>query len=205
MTELAIKKFNFKSTITEAEIQAAAPQQVSKFLEPGKYDVKITEASLNITESNPTGRSKGDASWLVVKVRLAVATGASILTYILVPTEDLTYKKPGMDPKYKFLMANKFKEFLRSIGENPSVDNIGNVLEKLFSNPANLVGKTAKISVGYQGNYLQYAQDSKTYTIVNKKGEPVIKRQYADRDAAQAEAAELGIEIQKFPEVRKFT
>ncbi len=199
-----IKTFNLKSTISEAEFKAAEPVKVGKVFSPGKYDLQIIEASLNTSEANPEGRSKGDPTWLVYRIKLGDALGRSITTFVLAPTEDLTYKKPGMKKEHRLLMANKFKEFVKGIGENASVDNLGNVLNKLFASPEALVGKVATALIGYKNNYISYNPESKSYQIVNRKGESVIKRTYQDRDAAVADSAELGIEIQLFPEVTRF-
>ncbi len=200
-------KFNFKPTISEADLkkEELANKPEEKFFRPGTHDVKILEASLNVTEANPTGRASGDASWLVIKLVLGgLIDKREIRTFVLVPTEDLLYKKPGMDKRYKLLMANKYREFLSALGENPEVGNLGNVLNTLFTDPSVLKGRVLKAVIGHVGNHLAYDPTTKTYGIVNKKEEPVIKRTYPDRDAAIAESAELGIELKHFPEVRRF-
>jgi hypothetical protein len=201
---IEIKKFNLKSTVSDAELKAADPVRVGKVFEPGIYDLEIKEAALNVTETNPEGRAKGDPSWLVYKIVLGDTNGRTIRTFVLTPTEDVVYKKPGMKKEHRLVVAQKLREFFRALKEKDSLDDIGGVLNKLFVDPTALVGRVLKTRIGYKGNYIQYQPDTKTYGVVDKKGTPVLKRTYPDRDAAIAETAELGIEVTSFPEVLKF-
>lgn len=203
---MTMPTFNFKSTVTEQEMQKLENEssvRVGKIFQPGTYDLKIVEFRHNVSEKNPTGVASGDPTWLVYKVILGGIDSRTISTFILLPTASDVYAKPGM--KNPRLMFIKCREFFKALGADASVDNFKNLLRVVIGKPESLTGSEVKVVIGYQGNYLQYSADTKQYTIVDRRGKPLLPdRFYPDRDSAQVDAAELGIEIKAFPEVSRF-
>lgn len=196
-----IKKFKFMSVASEKEIQeAAAP--VRKSFSPGKYDLKIIDAALNITDRNPTGTSPSDPTWLVYKVVLGGIGDKSINHYVLVPTATERFGAPGTkNPLFMFL---KFREFLSGIGEDPT--KVQELLEPLFSDPIALVGKEVSVEIGYEGPHARYNENDKTFSVVDTDDTTeLLSDRFPDRDSATAAAAvQLKKELKNFTKVRKF-
>lgn len=196
MTDMV--KFNFRSNLSEKEIVKNEEESKSKdpkSFKPGTYELKIISAEFN----KPLA---GDTSWLSYKIRLGSDT-RSIGSYVSVPTSGPFYNKPGMDPKNKMFMFHKFREFLKSLGEESSVESLNRVISKLFKDPSALVGKALKVDVGYKGPHSVYVEKGQ-YKIVDKSGTKDLSDQiFPDRDSAKAHAASLGMVLQDFPEVIK--
>lgn len=197
-------KFKFKLTVTEQDMQKAEQEtkvSVGKVFQPGQYDLKITEFVHHTSANNPNGVSKTDPTWLVYKVVLGGIDTRSISTFILVPTKDLLFNSP----KYPKLMATKFRAFLNAVGLPSHTDQIENVVNYLTHEPGDMVGRDVTATIGYTGNYIRYNKDERTFSLVNRKGVEILEgTTFADRDAAIAQAMELGLELKSFPEVTRF-
>ncbi len=201
---MSIKKFNFVSTITEAELVKveSGPKQ-SKNFEPGEYDLKIIDASINVTAANPTGRSPKDPNWFVVKLVLGGVGDKTINHYLLVPTiTDLFNPESGSkNPRFMF---TKFREFLRGAGLPAAVDEITETLETYFLDVIQLIGKEVKVVIGYEGNHLRYNAD-KTYSIVDAaEDKELFDDKFPDRDSGIAFAASLNMTLHPFTKIKKF-
>lgn len=202
-------KFNFKPTLTEQDMLKAEKETKAsggKVFQPGQYDLKITEFALNATEKNPEGTASGDKSWLVFKLVLGGIDSRSINTFVLLPTRDLTYNKPGSkNPK---LMGIKLREFFRALGLDPSVEKMPETLQKLINNPEIIIGQPITVKIGYQGPYVAYDAATRLCSLVDRNGGDTILpgETFPDRDSAKAVAAEIGIldKLKAFPEVTRF-
>lgn len=192
-----IPKFNFKSTATEADIQKTeedSKKNEPSMFKPGTYDLKVLSAEYH----KPLA---GDPTWHGYQLKLGSDT-RSIRLYVSVPTSGPEYKKPGMDPKHKMILFHKFREVLRGLGEDPSVDALNKTINKLFSKPTALVGKVLKVDVGYKGPHAQYIEKG-VYKLVDRDGKEMIPQTFSDRDSVVAHAAMLGKQVDLFVEILK--
>ncbi len=198
-------KFNFKSSITEQDLikEEAKTDFVSKFFDPGEYDLQIIDAKLNITEKNPTGMSSGDPTWAVFNITFGGIDDRTINSYILVPTVSEVYRKPGM--KNPLLMIRMFREFLRGVGLSSEVKDLPKILNGYFKDPSALIGLSSKVVIGHEGPHAKYNKESKTYTVVDMKEEKnLLEGEFADRDSAIAAAAEIALELKPFTKIKKY-
>lgn len=200
----SIPKFNFKSTVSELEMQAIEnkPRGSTQF-EPGQYDLKIIDAQIHIKEGqrNP-GRSDTDPNWIVVKLTLGGINDKSIQHYLLVPTITDVYRKPGSNNP--LAVMGMFRKFLRSIGIDPE-NNMSKILNDNFADVSALIGKTATVKIDFEGNHAKYNPVDRTYTVVDMaETKQLLPNSFPDRDSAKAAAAELGLELKNFTKIKEF-
>lgn len=201
---MEMPKFNFSDDLglTEADLEnkTNSDRKPPKIFKPGNYQLKIVHAEY-------TGPANNDPTWYKVRLELGGIDTRTIRETILVPTTKLTYNEEGSkSPQFLFI---KFRQFLRALGEDAPVNKsaLNKVVPKYFANLKSLVGKVVDLDIGYSGHHINY--EGSSYVIVNNKGE-LFKDDtgeiptFPNRDAAMAEAASYGFEIQAFPRVLKF-
>ena len=189
-------KFDFSQMdVTDEEVQKASEKSSPKFFFPGNYDLKIKSATIGKQNVN-------DPTWFSVQLTLGGIDEREIRTFLMVPTKTAKFNKPGL--KNPLFLYIKFVAFMAGIGQQISVKTLKTVVPKVLGDLNNLIGKAVNVDIGYDGYYIGRTAD-KTFTIMEKSGK-VLKEsgEYADRDGAIADAAELGINIKSFPEVLKF-
>lgn len=197
-------KFKFNSSITEEDLKKKEKEFGERtFFDPGSYDLKVIDAKLNKTDKNPTGMSQTDPTWMVINLTLGGIDARTINHYLLVPTVSDLYRKPGIkNPRIMFI---KFREFIRGLGLDSSVENVQRVLTDLFSDPIELVGKSVSVVIGHEGPHTRYNPENKTYSIVDQQEKTVLfPEEFQDRDSAIAHAAGFGLELKPFTKVKKF-
>lgn len=187
--------FNFKTDLSEQDLVKAENFGSFKQFEPGSYDLQIINAKFHKpSESDPT--------WGIAEVTFGGIDDRSIKSYVLFPTSHIEYRKHGI--KNPLIMIGKFREFLRSIGVSPEISNLNSVMKEYFSDLSYLIGLTANVVIDYEGNHLAYDPATKEYALVDKKGNRLSDASYTDRDAAKADAAELGTELKNFTKIVRF-
>lgn len=194
---MEIPRFNFKTTLTEEEVKKTEEEsgkKEQKVFQPGTYDLKIVSAEYH----QPMN---GDPTWHGYKIKLGLDS-RTIGCYTAVPTQGPLYNKPGMDPKAKTFMFHKFRDFVRGLGEDPSVDALNKTINKLFKDPSVLVGRSMKVDIAYKGPHPKYIEKG-VLKLVDKDGKELIPQTFSDRDSVTAHAAMLGLIVTPFPEVVK--
>ena len=195
MTDVAMPKFNFRSSFSEEEVRKTEKSKVGgKYLGPGQHDVKIKAAEFKKMMS-------GDPTWASYMITLEDASGKTLNHFVSVPTKDITYNKPGIAPRAKMMFFHKLRDFFRAIGVDPDIDNVGQNITQLFGTPERLVGAELTVTVGYRGAHLQFSPDG--ISIVGKNGAKVTDELFKDVDSATAGAAEQGLVIERFAEVTR--
>lgn len=191
-------KFNFKSTLSEDEVkkeEASSGQKDQKVFQPGTYSLKVISAEYH-------NAMPGDPTWHGYKLRLGGLDSRSIGLYLGVPTSSPIYNKPGMSPRAKTFMFHKFRQFLRAIGEDPSVETLNLTISKLFKQPEVLVGAFLKADIGYRGPHSKFVEKG-NFKLVDKDDKELSKDLFSDRDAVKAHAALMGLILEDFPEILK--
>lgn len=195
-------KFDLKVDFTEDQFQqleVKATSGNSKFFKPGNYDLKVTHAALHkVSDTDPT--------WQVVLVELGGIDDRKIKTFIMVPTKNLRYNKPGI--KDPLVLAYKLRQIIKAFGEDSSMEALGKSVPKLFQDPSALIGKVVNVDIGYQGYYVDRVGDGQ-FKLFEKDGrefkpEGGEAAVYPDRDSAIADAASYNIIPKGFAEVTRF-
>ena len=195
MTDVAMPKFNFRSSFSEEEVRKTEDSRAGgEYLGPGQHDVKIKAAEFK-------KMMVGDPTWASYMITLEDASGKPLKHFVSVPTKDITYNKPGIEPRAKMMFFHKLRDFFRAIGVDPDIDNVGQNITQLFGVPERLVGAELTVTVGYRGAHLQYSSDG--ISIVSKNGTKITDELFKDKDSATAAAAEQGLVIERFAEVTR--
>ncbi len=193
MSDIKMPSFNFKSSFSEADVvkDATSGAKEQKVFQPGTYDLKVLTAEYH--------QQMSDQTWSGYKLSLGIDT-RSIRTYVSVPTSSPLYSRPGAKPT--MFLFHKFRDFLRGLGEDASVDNLNKTIQKLFADPSKLVGKVLKVTIGYKGPHSVYVEKG-VYKLVDKDGKEVVPNTFPDRDSVKAFAAVNGTLLEDFPEILK--
>lgn len=187
-------KFNFKSTVSEADVQKDVSSKKSTLFSPGTYDLKVVGAEFK-------GPMKGDSSWLSYQVTLGGIDDRKIRVFLAVPTSGPYYTKPGGKPT--MFLFHKFREVVKAFGEDSSVDALNRTINKLFKDPSNLEGKVLKVDIGYPSYYAQFIPQE-GFKLMNKQGTPVVDTVFPDRDSVIVYGASENIKVAQFAEVLKY-
>lgn len=200
-----IPKFKFVSSISEKELVAEETKLKgdSKQFSPGRYDLKIIDAMLHISKNSPDGRSSTDPNWFMVILKIGGINDKVVSHLLMVPTITDIYNKPGIkDPRILFKF---FRDFVRSLGIDSSIENMGNVLNEYFVDVSALIGKELSVDIGYEGNHAKYDTETKTFSIVNaSEDKTLFSESFPDRDSATAFAAGANLTLLPFTKVKKF-
>lgn len=193
MTNVTMPVFKFKSTISDEDLQKATAK-VPKSFAPGNYKLAIKEATLH-------GVSQKDNTWVTFKLVLGAIDGRTINHYVMVPTERPEFNPGSKNPYFLF---TKFQEFMASMGE---ATDLKKIKLSLFEKPEKLVGRELDLDIGYEGYHL--VREGDAFKVVDRYGKDVKSSDgsiatYVDRDSAIVGAAELGIDVKRFPSVVKF-
>ena len=173
----------------------------SKFMSPGRHDVKIVEADFHY--KNGVCTASKDPTWMVVKAVLENAAGQQKMHYLLFPTCKFTYNEEGS--KNPLFVFNQFYDFCMGFGI-PIDDDYSVVIKSLtkyFKDPKKLIGLTGTIEIGFTGPYIRYdAKDE--YAICAKDGKELVEGKFTKEDALR-KVAELGLKyFKEFPEITAF-
>lgn len=204
-----IPKINFKSSLSEEEYQKLEQERpVGRFFDPGDYDLKILSVARNITERNPNGVSAADPTWSVFCVTLGGIDTRTIKHYLLAPTVSDLFKSPTAKTKQaQFIMAKKFRDFMRGVGADPRKVDMAAFSDVLHRQTDSLTGIPVSVTIGYSGPHLERVLEPKGYVVVDRRGVPVEVLDgtiYPDVDSAKAAALSVNIKISGFPEVLRF-
>lgn len=192
------KRFAGFDATTADEVQVAKSSvqgKQSKVFSPGLHTVKI----VSVDEKGPVS---GDNTWERLWVKLEGTGGKTISCGMQYPTESLMYA--GEANKYP---AQQFISLVQALGYDSSSKNLGAVLTKLFSEPAEaLLDLELQVNIGYKTNHV-VAKDGR-FLLVQKYGKPVTvdgeELTFDSRDAAENWCKENGKTFERFPEVLGF-
>lgn len=201
-------KFNFSnaSVKTEEELQSSLESLggQSKYFRPGQHEVTIDSVVYQGNASDPT--------WGKFLLTLKGTGTKEITAQVMVPFQDIEYRtSTGKTTKYMYL---KFVGFMKALGYDVKIENLGELLPTVFTNPERtLVGRNIGIEVGYNGNHIAYrGKDeigNKLYNIVFKDGsvlcdaskKPMV---FNDWEAAARHAEANQTAISKYVEVLSY-
>lgn len=183
------------------------------FLTPGTHTLVIKELEYHKNKDSGKITCTKDVTWFNVKASLETEDGKSKDIYLQIPTTKLMYNEANS--KKPYFVFRKLSEFMAAVGVELTADNVSEVVPAFFSGdgvalatPEKLVGQTVTLDIGYSANSIQRT-DEGTYNAY-VKNKPLLGAdgkvlEFADPDAAQIKAAELGIakELQRFPDVTK--
>lgn len=204
----AMPKFNFSnaSVKTEEELQSSLESLggQTKYFRPGQHDVSITKVEYKGNASDPT--------WGKFVLTLAGTGGKEITSMVMVPFQDIEYRTSnGKTTKYLYL---KFVGFMKALGYDVKVENLGELLPEVFTNPERtLVGRNIGVDIGYNGNHIRYdGKDeigNKKYAIEFKDGSTLCDSSgkvmiFNDWEAAARHAEANQTEISKYVEVLSY-
>jgi len=205
-------KFDFSKSSIQSDEELAQKMESSfkdrPYLDPGTYEVVIKSAK-------SVGTDKFDKSWEQFEIVYEDAGKKTLTSFVQIPTNDFEYKgtkngKPSMRP------FGRVKKLVHALtGQDLTARNAGDVLTTLFSKPEKgLVGKTLKITVGYERMHVAYKgkdeigqkkyviQDGKTGAVTaDDSGKTLF---FPEMDAAKEYAAANNISLQKFADVTVF-
>lgn len=203
-----VPKFDFsKSTFkTEEDLDAALQgdkKADSPYLRAGRHEVVISSAEYKGPAS--------DARWQKLEIVYEAANKKTIKKTMLVPTTSFEYR--GSSGKDTLFVFQKFNNWIVSLGiPKITVKSAPVTLTEYFGKPEkSLKGMSLAITVGYDGNYVDYAGKdeigNKKYQIRMKDGSTLLDKAtlktitFPDFDAAKGHAEQHQIVLQNFPDV----
>lgn len=198
-------KFNLKASNlgfkSDEDLQKELDKPTGKGFEPGNYDLQIISADFHANKTTGSIYCEGDETWFNV---LIVAQGADDRTtkyWVQVPTSRVHF-----GAKKTLFVYKKFVEFMASLGEAITLDSMGKIVPKYFSNPSEtLVGLKFNADIGYDGPHVQKSDDGcriiRGGKAVEDENGPMV---FPDFQSAKACAEGLNIKL-SFPNIVKFT
>jgi hypothetical protein len=199
-------KFNLNASNLGFESQEQLDAEVNKpqgkGFQPGNYDLQIISAEFHKNKITGSIYCESDETWLNVVVTLQGAEERTTKTWIQVPTTKVKF-----GPKNTLFVYKKFVEFMASIGEAVTLENLGKLVPKYFSAPSEtLPGLKLNADIGYEGPHVAKAEDG-SCTIV-RGNKPVEDENgvmtFPDVASAKAVAEGMGIKL-TYPNIVKFT
>jgi hypothetical protein len=194
-------KFEFAgSSIKNDEdfVAAGGGEKKPRFLNPGRYDVKVAAMEY-------TGLAR-DPNWGSMMAVYETADGRTIRDYFMIPFTDHLYGEKRTAFPFKRLQT-----IATAFGHTLTVANTADVMKTLFGKPEKLVGTPVVIDVGYEGGFIHYAgknkDGGKKYQIYTPDHNPVRDAatmtpvEFPDVGAAEAYAAANNLPVEKFPRI----
>lgn len=188
----------------DAELQDELGKSGGKFFDdPCNIDLEVVAADFHPNKETGSIYCKGDDTWFNVVMTLRGAGDKEIKHWIQVPTSKIKFGEKDTLAVYK-----KFQQFLFALGEEVTLNALGELVQKYFSDPgAGLVGVKVNVDLGYEGPYIGRLPDSEDFAImvgnkpVSEDGKPL---RFPDKQSAAQVAKGRGIQT-SFVKITKFT
>ena len=184
---------NFK--VEESDMNVAPQyEDKSKFLGVGEHNVKIVE----VTEEGP---DKRDPTWEVYNITLQGAGDKTTRERLLIPTKSKLY----VDEKGTWALQ-KLLKFLNGLVPGVTKDNLGKVLDGLFSSTKTLQDANMKITIKHTRHHAKYVSKG-VYHLVTAKGvavcgdDKVTPLEFSDREGCEGHAAQNSLSYWGFPTI----
>lgn len=152
--------FNLKASgfNSQEELDKKLDEKPGKGFNPGNYDLQIVAADFHKNKDTQEIYCAGDPSWFNVVITAEGAEGRQQKHWIQVPTSDIHFGK-----KRTLMVYKKFTEFMAAIGVPVTLENLGKVVPKYFSAPADtLSGLKFNCDIGYEGLTLKKVTTANT-------------------------------------------
>ncbi len=192
-------QFNNNSVKTDKELEEKlAKTGGNKYLNPGKHEVVIKSVEY-------VGAAK-DSRWGKFKVLYEGTDAKTTNEILLVPFSEIQYK--GESGKETLFPYTRVQKFMKALGVDLKVQNLQDILTEYFSKPEkSLVGQVMAITVGYEGNYVEWRGKDTTgnsqYALVGKDGAS-FGGVFSSRDAALAHAEQNQISVEEYTRILSY-
>lgn len=205
MTSVKLPKLQLEDEFDNTD-EFDSAQSTFKGLQPGTYEVVISDVGVSVDKEGNVMLAKDDKSWFSITLTLE-SMGKTIKHFLKIPTKRTTY---GKDKKrYTWV---ELVTFAKALGIELTLDNYKQIIAEYFYGEglAKLKGCHLKIDVGYRGRYAEYQRkegDNAIYFIKDPKtdqyliGEDGAILEFASKPAAIAYAETNEFRLEQYVNV----